>query len=150
MKLTRTITAAFIATVLLSVSLAWAADQPAPQSASPTPTASAMSEHHVAPAPSMPTATAMPMPMRGSGQTPMMMCLMPSSMLQMMTMNARMGPGMSDQNFVLMTIMHDQMTIQLAKAELQSGKDGKVKAAARSIISRYTSEIAQLKALISS
>ena len=157
MRLTRTIVTASATTVVLSMSLAWAADRPALQSASPAPTASPMSEHHGEPAPSTPVATAMPMPMpmpmQDSGQMPMMMCSMSGSMMQMMAMNAKMGAGavgmMSDQDFVLMTIVHDQMTIQMARAELQNGKDEKVKAAARSIISRYSSEVARLKALIS-
>ena len=78
--------------------------------------------------------------------------MMGGSMTQMQMpagMGGGMMGGMSDQNFVLMAIMHDHMMIQIAKTELQHGKDAKVRATARSIISRYTSEIIQLRLLIS-
>jgi hypothetical protein len=137
------IAAASVAAICLSISQVWAADgSTVDPGASPAPASSATPMQS-----GMPAHGAMPAGM----QMPMMVCPMMSD--GMMQMHVGMGPGMmggmSDQNFVLMVIMHDQMMIQMARAELQHGKDEKVKATARSIISHYTAEIAQLRSLIS-
>lgn len=54
--------------------------------------------------------------------------------------------GDADKDFALMMIPHHQGAIDMAKVELQHGKDPKLRAMAETIIKAQEKEIAELKA----
>jgi uncharacterized protein (DUF305 family) len=53
--------------------------------------------------------------------------------------------GDADKNFVMMMIPHHQGAIDMAKVELQYGKDPQLRAMAEKIIAAQEAEIAELK-----
>jgi uncharacterized protein (DUF305 family) len=96
-----------------------------------------------------------PMPM-ASGSCPMMQSMMTSAqtpgdralMQSMMAMHQSMSgmklSGDADRDFLAMMIPHHQSAIDMANAEMQYGKDAKVKALARQIVSAQQQEITQM------
>lgn len=58
--------------------------------------------------------------------------------------------GNADHDFLAMMIPHHQAAVQMAKAELQYGKDPKVRALAGRIISTQQQEIAEMTAWLRS
>ncbi|MES1150654.1 MAG: DUF305 domain-containing protein [Dongia sp.] len=64
-------------------------------------------------------------------------------------MNGMMGMNMSgdaDKDFVAMMIPHHQGAIDMAKVELEYGKDPKLRAMAEAIVKAQEKEIAEMKA----
>jgi uncharacterized protein (DUF305 family) len=55
------------------------------------------------------------------------------------------GTGNADQDFVTMMVPHHQGAIDMAKVELQYGKDPMLRQLAQSIISAQEKEIAEMK-----
>lgn len=66
---------------------------------------------------------------------------MMSSMSKPMTMS-----GDADKDFAMMMIPHHQGAIDMARVELQHGKDPKLRAMAEAMIKMQEKEIAELKA----
>lgn len=54
--------------------------------------------------------------------------------------------AMSDQAFLTMMVLHHGMAVDMARAELASGKDPATKALARRVIAAQSKEIAQMRA----
>lgn len=54
--------------------------------------------------------------------------------------------GNADKDFAMMMIPHHQGAIDMAKVELQHGKDPKLRAMAEMIVKAQEKEIAELKA----
>jgi uncharacterized protein (DUF305 family) len=76
-----------------------------------------------------------------------------AAMKAYMDANHRMMTGMDmkmsgdpDQDFVMMMIPHHQGAIDMAKVELQYGKDPKLRAMAEAIVKAQEEEIAEMKA----
>ena len=64
---------------------------------------------------------------------------------QMMQEMTKPPSGNADKDFAMMMIPHHQGAIEMAKAELQYGKDKKLRAMAEKIIKAQEMEIAQLR-----
>ncbi len=64
----------------------------------------------------------------------------------MMGMHRSMPTGDTDLDFVRMMLPHHQAAVDMAKAELQYGKDDMLKALAKDIVSAQEKEIAMMKA----
>lgn len=58
--------------------------------------------------------------------------------------------GNADHDFLVMMIPHHEAAVQMAKAELQYGKDSKVRALAEQIISAQQKEIAEMTSWLKS
>jgi uncharacterized protein (DUF305 family) len=64
-----------------------------------------------------------------------------------MMQNMHMQPtGDADKDFVMMMIPHHQGAIDMAKAELEYGKDPQIKKMAEAIVAAQEQEIAEMKA----
>ncbi|MDO8986438.1 DUF305 domain-containing protein [Cypionkella sp.] len=66
----------------------------------------------------------------------------------MMTAMPMMSTGKPDADFLLMMIPHHQSAIDMAKVELQMGKDEATKAMAQKIIDAQVAEIAEMKDML--
>jgi uncharacterized protein (DUF305 family) len=67
--------------------------------------------------------------------------------MQTMMENMHVKPtGMPDKDFVLMMMPHHQGAIDMAKVELQYGKDPELRQLATDIVSAQEKEIAEMKA----
>ena len=64
----------------------------------------------------------------------------------MVGMHRNMPTGNTDADFVRMMVPHHQSAVEMAKAELQYGKDPELKTLAQSIVSDQEREIALMKA----
>ena len=64
----------------------------------------------------------------------------------MMGMHRNMPTGDTDTDFVRMMLPHHQAAVDMAKAELQYGKDDGLKALAKDIVTAQEKEIAMMKA----
>jgi uncharacterized protein (DUF305 family) len=64
----------------------------------------------------------------------------------MAAMDQTQPTGDADKDFVLMMMPHHQGAIDMAKVELQYGKDEKLRAMAQDIIQAQEAEIAEMKA----
>lgn len=64
----------------------------------------------------------------------------------MMGMHMNMPTGDTDADFVRMMLPHHQAAVDMAKAELQYGKDPDLKALAQDIVTAQNKEIAMMKA----
>ena len=64
----------------------------------------------------------------------------------MVGMHQAMPTGDTDKDFVRMMLPHHQAAVDMAKAELQYGKDPELKALATDIVSAQDREIAMMKA----
>ena len=64
----------------------------------------------------------------------------------MVGMHRNMPTGNTDQDFVRMMVPHHQSAVEMAKAELQYGKDPELKVLAQSIVDDQEKEIAVMKA----
>lgn len=64
----------------------------------------------------------------------------------MMGMHRNMPTGDTDKDFVRMMLPHHQAAVDMAKAELQYGKDDMLKAMAKDIVTAQEKEIAMMKA----
>jgi Domain of unknown function (DUF305) len=126
------------------------------QTAAPSPH---VHEHPASPSVA-PTQSAMPMAKPSSGQMPMgsmmeHMMAPPKSaadrgymgaMMQMHGGMMRMTmTGNADHDFIVMMIPHHQAAVAMAQTELKYGRDLKVKALAKRIISAQESEIMQMQ-----
>ena len=73
-------------------------------------------------------------------------------MQSMMSMHESMGSmhltGDADHDFLTMMISHDRMAVAMANVEVQNGKDPRVTALAKSIISAQQKEIDEMKGLV--
>jgi uncharacterized protein (DUF305 family) len=72
--------------------------------------------------------------------------LMDANHMMMMGMDAVKPTGDADKDFVAMMIPHHQGAIDMAKVELQYGKDPMLKAMAQSIVTSQQKEIDDMKA----
>jgi uncharacterized protein (DUF305 family) len=64
----------------------------------------------------------------------------------MAAMQAVQPTGDTDRDFVLMMVPHHQGAIDMAKAELEHGKDGTLRAMAEGIITAQEKEIGEMEA----
>ena len=64
----------------------------------------------------------------------------------MVGMHQHMPTGDTDRDFVVMMLPHHQAAVDMAKAELQYGKDPELKTLAQSIVTDQEREIALMKA----
>ena len=64
----------------------------------------------------------------------------------MMGMHRAMPTGDTDVDFVRMMLPHHQAAVDMAKAEMQYGKDDMLKAMAKDIVTAQEKEIAMMKA----
>jgi uncharacterized protein (DUF305 family) len=64
----------------------------------------------------------------------------------MVGMHRGMPTGDTDTDFVRMMLPHHQAAVDMAKAELQYGKDDELKALAKDIVTAQEKEIAMMKA----
>jgi uncharacterized protein (DUF305 family) len=64
----------------------------------------------------------------------------------MVGMHRSMPTGDTDVDFVRMMLPHHQAAVDMAKAELQYGRDGELKALAKDIVTAQEKEIATMKA----
>ena len=64
----------------------------------------------------------------------------------MVGMHRNMPTGDTDRDFVRMMVPHHQSAVDMAKAELQYGKDADLKVLAKSIVEDQEREIALMKA----
>ncbi|MFO1184551.1 MAG: DUF305 domain-containing protein [Bauldia sp.] len=76
--------------------------------------------------------------------TPASMALMRANETMMKDMNITMS-GKADRDFAVMMIAHHQGAIEMAKAELQYGKEPELKELAQRIIAAQETEIALMK-----
>jgi uncharacterized protein (DUF305 family) len=72
--------------------------------------------------------------------------LMEADHKMMQAMHAAPMTGDADKDFVAMMIAHHQGAIDMAKVELQYGKDPKIRALAEEIVKAQEQEIADMKA----
>ena len=72
--------------------------------------------------------------------------LMKADHKMMMEMDSAPMTGDADKDFVAMMIPHHQGAIDMAKVELQYGKDEKLRAMAQAIVEAQEKEIAEMKA----
>lgn len=110
--------------------------------------AAAMASQGVASAQSMPGHAGMP-GMAGSGaktdaKGPMKMHMAMEEMQK--KMSAMTMTGKADTDFAMMMVVHHQGAIDMAKAELASGKNPEMRKTAEKVIAAQTKEIAQLEA----
>jgi len=108
----------------------------------------AMVSHGVTSAQSMPDHAGMP-GMAGSGaQTDVKGRMkMHMAMEEMQKkMSAMTMTGKADTDFAMMMVVHHQGAIDMAKAELTSGKNPEMRKTAEAVIAAQTKEIAQLEA----
>lgn len=89
--------------------------------------------------PGMPAGKAMP-----ASKSPMKMHAAMEGMQKKMA--SMTMTGKPDIDFAMMMVAHHQGAIEMAKAELESGKDPVMRATAKKIIAAQTKEIAQLEA----
>lgn len=61
-------------------------------------------------------------------------------------MSAMKMTGMADADFAMMMVAHHQAAIDMAKAELESGKDREMLKIAKKVVADQTKEIAKLEA----
>ncbi|MDB6454271.1 DUF305 domain-containing protein [Falsirhodobacter sp. 20TX0035] len=69
-------------------------------------------------------------------------------MATMDTMNGMESSGNADADFLLMMIPHHQSAIDMAKVELEQGKDQETQEMAEKIIAAQEEEIAEMKAML--
>jgi uncharacterized protein (DUF305 family) len=75
-----------------------------------------------------------------------MQAMMDAHHKMMQAMDAAPMTGDADKDFVAMMIPHHQGAIDMAKVELQYGKDPKLRALAEAIVKAQEQEIAEMKA----
>jgi uncharacterized protein (DUF305 family) len=81
-----------------------------------------------------------------SGENPADAAFLQAMRGEMIGMHQSMPTGDTDSDFARFLLPHDQTSIDLAKAELQFGKDPELKTLATEIIAAQDKEIALLKA----
>jgi len=91
----------------------------------------------------VPTLTTVSIQMQGDA-------LMAATKKMMQAMHAQPKKGNADLDFAAMLKIHHQGAIDMAKIELQQGKDATMKAMAQNITDKQTKEIAELAQLITS
>ena len=96
------------------------------------------------PMPMQPGACPMMQGMMESAHTPGDRALMQSMMPMHQSMAGMHFSGDVDRDFLAMMIPHHQSAVDMANAELQYGKDAKVKALARAIIAAQQREIGEM------
>lgn len=109
--------------------------------------AGAMASHGVATAQSMPGHAGMAGMATGAKGDAMKSMKMHMAMEVMQKKMAAMTmTGQADIDFAMMMVAHHQGAIDMAKAELASGKDAEMLKTAKMVIAAQTKEIAQLEA----
>src|SRR5689334_5944403 len=83
--------------------------------------------------------------MMRNAKSPVDHALMQSMMSMHRSMESMRLTGDADHDFLAMMIPHHQMAVAMAKVELQSGKDPRVVALAKSIISAQQKEIDEMQ-----
>lgn len=81
-----------------------------------------------------------------NGENPADVAFLQAMKGEMIGMHQSMPSGDTDSDFARFLLPHDQASIDLAKAELQYGKDPELKALATQIIAAQDKETALLKA----
>ena len=93
------------------------------------------------------TAALIAVPLVVSAQAPAVMsAFMDANHMMMMAMDAVHPTGDADKDFVAMMMPHHQGAIDMAKVEVQYGKDPTLKAMAQGIITSQQKEIDDMKA----
>jgi len=81
---------------------------------------------------------------KSDGKSPMKMHMAMEEMQKKMT--AMKMTGQADTDFAMMMVAHHQGAIDMARAELESGKNPEMRKTAAKVIAAQTKEIAQLEA----